>query len=376
MRYAATISVWVRWVVLAAAALEIVYRPSTPYTGSFAALILALTAVNGWLHFRLVTGRRLTHDSLLAIGAADIAVITGAVAVHGGFASFLFPAYYLAIGSFGLWGSSTAAFLGTSAAAVIYTTVCLTTGSGVDLEAGDEKDLFWRIVVMYGTAASMTLVTRFERRLRREAVERERTLQRERVELSHAIHDTSAQTAYMIGIGLETALEQAGDSNDELTATLRATAALSKSAMWELRRPINMGDLFEGRELGSVLESHTGTFTAITSVPVDMTRSGTEPPLSTETRTRLFSIAHNALANAFRHAEARAVAVRLEFAPGQIRLSVADDGVGLPRDYRESGRGFRSMRADAERMGGDLIVESDGRGSGTTVTCAVPYGAE
>ena len=35
-----------------------------------------------------------------------------------------------------------------------------------------------------------------------------------------------------------------------------------------------------------------------------MLQSGTEPPLTVETRARLFSIAHNALTNAFLHARA------------------------------------------------------------------------
>ena len=52
------------------------------------------------------------------------------------------------------------------------------------------------------------------------------------------------------------------------------------------------------------------------------------------------------------------VEVRLDFETDCIRLSVSDDGVGLPEDYAERGRGFRGMRADAERLGGRLIVET------------------
>ena len=48
------------------------------------------------------------------------------------------------------------------------------------------------------------------------------------------------------------------------------------------------------------------------------------------------------------------------------------NGVGLPDDYAERGRGFDGMRADAEQMGGRLIVESGEGGGGTTITCVVP----
>ena len=177
----------------------------------------------------------------------------------------------------------------------------------------------------------------------------------------------------MIGLGIHRAMELAGESNQELTAILAVTSSLSRSAMWELRRPIDQGRLFEGRELGPVLWSHTETFATVTSVPAELLLSGAEPPLAVETRAGLFSIAHNALTNAFLHAQASKVQVGLDFGADGIRLSVSDDGIGLPDDYAGRGRGFRGMRADAERLGGRLVVETGGRDGGTTVTCEMPY---
>ena len=78
------------------------------------------------------------------------------------------------------------------------------------------------------------------------------------------------------------------------------------------------------------------------------------------------------MTNAFRHARPGRVEVRLDFEARQVRLSVSDDGVGLTGDYALRGRGINGMRADAERLGGTLTVESgEGRG-GTTITCVVP----
>ena len=98
-----------------------------------------------------------------------------------------------------------------------------------------------------------------------------------------------------------------------------------------------MGRILEGRDLARVLGSHTATFSRITSVPAEMVQSGEEPPLTMEVRIGLFSIAHNALANAFLHAQAGRVEVRLDFQSDGTRLSVFDDGVGLPEDYAETG---------------------------------------
>ena len=225
---------------------------------------------------------------------------------------------------------------------------------------------------MYLIVVGINLIVRYERIRRQAAMARERQVQRERIELSQAIHDTTAQTAYMIGLDIDGAMRMVGDSNPKLAERLAATASLARSAMWELRGPIDVARIFEGRDLARVLGAHTATFAKITSVPADMVQSGDEPPLPTQVRTGLFSIAHNALANAFLHARASRVEVRLDFEADRIRLSVSDDGVGLPDDYAGRGRGFSGMEKEAERLGGNLVVGSGGAQKGTTIACVIP----
>ena len=176
----------------------------------------------------------------------------------------------------------------------------------------------------------------------------------------------------MIGLGVEQAMELVDETQEDLKAKLRLVAELSRSAMWELRHPIDGGQIFRGEELGEVLEAHAATFTVITSVPAELVQRGREPPMSTIARSLLFSMAHNALTNVIRHADASGVVISLECDEAELRLSVSDDGIGLPEDYEARGHGFRNMRADAERMGGSLEVTSDVDGGGTTVTCVVP----
>ena len=369
--YAAGVSVWGRWFIWVAAIFELAYRPGFWYPGYIGTLAVPvlLAMVNGLVHHRLMTNRPMTWRWLLFLSAMDIALITADIILHTGFDSFIFVAYYPALALFVV--VFTPIWLGlawTTMAAAAYALVCLTVDSGFDVGAGHEKALAARLATMYALVAGLSLIIRFERSRRQAAAEGERQQMRERIELSQAIHDTSAQTAYMIGLGIHRARELAGGSNEELEAALDATLELSRSAMWELRAPIDAGRILEGRELGRVLGSHCATFERITGVPAEMAQSGTEPPLIAETRTRLFSIAHNALTNAFLHARAGRVEVGLSFEAGRVRLSVSDDGVGLPDDYAERGRGFNRMRAEAEQMGGTLIVESV-PGGGTTVAC-------
>ena len=109
---------------------------------------------------------------------------------------------------------------------------------------------------------------------------------------------------------------------------------------------------------------------------VEPTLNGVEPPQSIEDRSQLFTIAHNALTNAFRHAGASRVLIDLHFGQDELRLSVSDDGVGLPDDYGQRGHGFENMRAYAERLGGRLIVEPRGPFGGARLTCVMPLARE
>ena len=376
VRYAAGVSVWGRWFISVVALFQFAYRFRFwfPDNFEFPLLLVLLVALNGLVHYRLVTGRPVTWRWLLLLSAMDIVLATTGVVFQGGFEEgFVFVAYYPALALFvvvfpSLW----LGLAWTTMTAVVYAVAVLTVSPPLNLIADDGKELVVRLAAMYALVLCVRLIARFERVRRQAAVEGERRLQQERIELSQAIHDTTAQSAYMIGLGIDAARKLAGDSNEELAARLEATSRLSKTAVWQLRHPIDMGRIFEGSELGWTLDSHVATFRTITSVSAELRQNGVEPPLSVEVRSLLFSIAHNALANAFRHAGASRVLVELAFGRDELRLSVSDDGVGLPEDYEERGHGFANIRAYAGRLGGRLIVEPRGPVGGASVTCVMP----
>ena len=375
LRYGARVSVWARWFVWLAILVELAYRPETwyPHQWYFLLAHVPLVLCNGFLHYWLLSKRPVTWHWLVALSALDITLITSGLVMDGEFGSIHHLGYYPALALVAVILSSFTFILAwTTMVAALYTVVSLTQGSGLDMDMLDDKALFARVGAMYAVVAIVGLIVRFERRRRQTAMERERALQRERLDLSRSIHDTVAQTAYMVGLGVDRARKLAGESNEELIATLDGTAELSKSVIWELRRPLDGSQVYEGISLGSMLRSHVATYTTVTSVPAEVVARGVEPALTTEVRSRLFSIAHNALTNAFRHAHGGRVEVELDFGTDPIRLSVSDDGVGLPDDYAERGHGFAGMRADAEGMGGRLTVETGGQLGGATVTCTIP----
>ena len=374
--HAARVLLWVRWLGLIAALMEIHYRVDH---GSLSHILntfycLGFLAVNGYVQWRIHRTRTVKPAWLLGLSALDLVVISFSTSISGGFNSPYFPVYYFAVAVFAYVFTSPRFVLPwTTLVAVIYSVLSFTVEPTLDIAGKEEQHLFYRLLVLYAVAAVVSIIAGLERESRRKGLERERELQRQRIELSQTIHDTTAQWAYMVGLGVERAMELADETQEDLRARLGLVAELSRSAMWELRHPIDGGQIFRGEELGQVLEAHAATFTTITSVPAELAQRGPEPPLSIIARSLLFSMAHNALTNVIRHADASGVVISLECDEAELRLSVSDDGIGLPEDYEVRGHGFRNMRADAERMGGSLEVTSDGDGGGTTVTCVVPW---
>ena len=375
--HAARVLLWVRWFGLTAAFLEIHYRVDY---GSLSHVLntcycLAFLAANGYVQWLMRRRGTVRPSWLFALSALDLAAISFSASLSGGFNSPYFVLYYFAVAVFAYVFTAPRLVLPwTTLVAAVYSALSFTVEPTLDLAAKEEQHLFYRLVALYAVSAAVSIVAGLERESRRKGLERERELQRQRIELSQTIHDTTAQWAYMIGLGVEQAMELVDETQEELRARLRLVADLSRSAMWELRHPIDGGQIFRGEELGEVLEAHAATFTVITSVPAELVQRGREPPLSIIARSLLFSIAHNALTNVIRHAEASRVVISLNCTgEEELRLSVSDDGIGLPADYQTRGHGFRNMRADAERMGGSLEVKSDGDGGGTTVACVVPY---
>ncbi|HVJ36583.1 MAG TPA: sensor histidine kinase, partial [Stenotrophomonas sp.] len=90
----------------------------------------------------------------------------------------------------------------------------------------------------------------------------------------------------------------------------------------------------------------------------------------------LFRIVQEAVNNVERHAHAHEVWVLLRCDDQECVLSIADDGIGLPRRQAgaASGLGLISMGERARLLGGQLVVESR-RGGGTHVEVRFPHPA-
>jgi two-component system, LuxR family, sensor kinase FixL len=86
----------------------------------------------------------------------------------------------------------------------------------------------------------------------------------------------------------------------------------------------------------------------------------------------LFRIVQEAVHNAIRHGEARAIDIRLAKTGDHLTLEIQDDGKGLPAHLPAAkGLGLRTMRYRANSIGAELTVNRRD-GQGTVVACLLP----
>jgi signal transduction histidine kinase len=203
----------------------------------------------------------------------------------------------------------------------------------------------------------------------------------ERNRIAQECHDTLMAGFSAISWQLEATMNLFRDSN-ELQNPAAKSCELARSMVLlcqaEARRIIY--DLRETEEVTSSLskallrmleENH---HSADSSLHFEM--EGEEVSLSPGSVHHLTRIGQEAVRNAFRHAQAKSISIRLMYEADLLRLLVRDNGHGFQLDgaaARTGHFGIAVMQERARKLGGTLRLHSDG--AGTEVEATVPYDA-
>lgn len=170
---------------------------------------------------------------------------------------------------------------------------------------------------------------------------------------SHELHDELGQSLAAVRSNLTRGSTHDLDSLRTDCLHLVDESIANVRELSQLLRPVILDDF--GLEAG--LRWLAEKFAQRTRIKVDCdcTCPGR---FADETETHLFRIAQEALTNIARHAEASCVSIKLALEENNIRLSIIDDGKGLPLDESVSppSLGMVGMRARARQCGGELSV--------------------
>jgi signal transduction histidine kinase len=120
-----------------------------------------------------------------------------------------------------------------------------------------------------------------------------------------------------------------------------------------------------------MLTNQVNEFSKVSGIEATVETLGDERTLSIAGATALYRLTQESLANVLKHAAASRVDVMLNYEPGQIRLTVTDDGQGFEPDLVARGYGLENMSKRTEELDGSVTIESV-PGDETTVTVTLP----
>jgi NarL family two-component system sensor histidine kinase LiaS len=197
---------------------------------------------------------------------------------------------------------------------------------------------------------------------------------KERNRLARDLHDSVKQQAFATMMTLGTAKawrerdpEAAWEMIDEAEDLSYEVQQELKNLIHELR-PVELA----GKGLAAALQEYGARWSRQTGIEASVTLHG-EQPIPPEVERALYRLAHEALANVSKHAQAKQVEITLVCTGSAITMEVADDGRGFdPASAAGKGLGLRSMRERIEALDGELTVESaPGRGTRVIARCSL-----
>jgi signal transduction histidine kinase len=224
----------------------------------------------------------------------------------------------------------------------------------------------------------------------------------ERNRIAREMHDGVAQLLYMLSLSSETCQAQvervATQARDQdmalalasVSQNLEKLVTISKQALWETRYYMFMLKPMLGgnASLTQMLTSQLREFEAISGLQTHIEIEGEEKPLNGDQQYNqrlmqagmaIFRITQEGLTNAYKHAHASHIVVRLCHQSDHITVEISDNGQGIDlvpsgSEHIYTGRGLQGMRERAVELGGSLEMMQN-PGGGTRVTASIPLQA-
>jgi PAS domain S-box-containing protein len=192
--------------------------------------------------------------------------------------------------------------------------------------------------------------------------------------IAQEMHDGLGQELTGLALSVRALANRAQKERDAISVDLDQLALLATSCIQDAHRIV--------QGLSPLTNADGNLDAALEALARRSSLSGTrvkfhprhEAPLQVDLKIRnhLYRIAQEAVQNALKHSGATNIDIELWSRPGELILSIVDDGRGLASDNDSgSGLGMRTMRFRASAIGGKLSIIR-GAGGGNSVVCDVP----
>ena len=212
------------------------------------------------------------------------------------------------------------------------------------------------LIIEFTRRRSLRRVERFRVRFEERAAERER--------IAYQIHDSLIQDLIgatlqleLVGLQLLSEREAAQKSLDGIASHLRATITRSRDMVSALHSTAS-----PHYSLYDVLSLCESEFRVGHKPELRVVSMGEPREINPVVRDEIYRICREAVANAFRHAKAQMIQVKIQYEKVGLTIDIVDDGGGMDEKTNQFGRmghfGLRGMRAHARRIGAEFSVTS------------------
>jgi PAS domain S-box-containing protein len=204
----------------------------------------------------------------------------------------------------------------------------------------------------------------------------------ERTRIARELHDTLLQSFHGLLLRFQTASTLLPSRPEEAREILEKAINAASQAIIEGRDAVQAlrSSTAEINDLAAAIKTFGEELTARESNSISpafrVEVEGKPRTLHPARREEVHRIAAEALANAFRHAQARNIEVEIRYEERQFRLRIRDDGKGVDPEVLTAGRreghfGLHGMKERAEIADGKLEIWSRD-GSGTEIDLTIP----
>ena len=193
----------------------------------------------------------------------------------------------------------------------------------------------------------------------------------ERARVARNLHDDlgQSQTALLLGLrGMRQAatLEQTHGQVERLCELARSAIDATRRLARDLS-PILLVDLGLAPAIERLCEDLSATVGVRVQPAIELGPERLPPAIELAA----YRLVQEAVTNALKHAAASSIVVSVSRRGDRLRVTVSDDGVGLPQGDPESGLGLRFMRQRVELLGGRWSWRSS-EPNGTEVRAEFP----
>ena len=201
----------------------------------------------------------------------------------------------------------------------------------------------------------------------------------ERRHIARELHDSAGQLLTVLAMNLSTLIRKAQEEAPELAESAEEARELVHQLTNEIRTNSYLlhPPLLDEEGLQSAISWYVRGLTERSGLEIAFKISEGFGRLPREMELAIFRLVQESLTNIHRHSGSKRATIEISRTPEQVLLEVRDEGKGISREKladiqsRGAGFGIRGMRERARQFGGEMSIESSGKGTLFRVTIPV-----